>query len=81
MPLPQFTLKTLLWLMAVVAAFFGGRFSERRYKDWFCGELTRHLKMERDETAKLRDKLGIEDPNKLPLPGPINKHPNVTFNH
>jgi hypothetical protein len=30
MPRPQFTLKTLLWLMAVVAAFFAGAaWSER----------------------------------------------------
>jgi hypothetical protein len=30
---PQFTLKTLLWLMAVVAAFFaGGRWAERRWE-------------------------------------------------
>jgi hypothetical protein len=27
MPRPQFTLKTLLWLMALVAAFFSGWFS------------------------------------------------------
>jgi hypothetical protein len=30
MPRPQFSLKTLLWLMAVVGAFFGGRASQVR---------------------------------------------------
>jgi hypothetical protein len=59
--------------MAVVAAFCGGRFSERRYKDWFCGELAQHLKSERGENAQLRDKLGIKDPNKPPLTPSINK--------
>ena len=34
MPRPQFTLKTLLWLMAVAAAFFAGSsWAERRLAD------------------------------------------------
>jgi hypothetical protein len=32
MPRPQFSLKSLLWLMAVVAAFFAGTITGRRHE-------------------------------------------------
>ena len=44
MPRPQFTIRTLLWLTLVVAAFLGGiaygkRLERQAYAGWFASEV------------------------------------------
>ena len=58
---PQFTLKTLLWLMAVVAAFAGGSASQRRYMRWHCDDLAEHLAAERERNKVLDIRLRSRD--------------------
>jgi hypothetical protein len=58
---PQFSIKTLLWLMAVVAAFVGGAGWQRRqyqadrehweWRDQNFSDLVRALQKERDSLA------------------------------
>jgi hypothetical protein len=44
----QFSLKTLLWLMAVVVAFFGGRATSRSFEE----QRMRSLRLELEEKAE-----------------------------
>jgi hypothetical protein len=58
MPRPQFTLKTLLWLMAVVAALCGGMAIQRHLD---TPQPTRILAIEKDHKVHVTEKMTTPD--------------------
>ena len=60
MPRPQFSLKSLLWLMACVGCFFGGSAWQRHKRDLEMARLQKFLRAEQDEKASLRDLMEAE---------------------
>jgi hypothetical protein len=60
MPRPQFTLKTWLWLTAVVAAFGSGAAWQRNKRDLEMDRLKKMYRAEQDKSASLRDIMEAE---------------------
>jgi hypothetical protein len=57
---PQFSLKTLLWLMVVVAALGSGAAWQRNKRDLEMDRLKKVLRAEQDQSASLRDIMEAE---------------------
>jgi hypothetical protein len=73
---PQFTLKTLLWLMALVAALFGGREWGIRYeRQTRLDDLVLEQERIRDELEKIRAEAVASLNRWKRAKGPVNGQP------